>query len=247
MESSAVAVEPRGLSEGERLLDAYVAPTKTFTDILRNAGWWGPCILSVLVSAAYGYLALTKVGVPTMVNNMIRNMPSLQEKMSDPATAAQIQKSMEHQISGGFYSGPAILIVASLLAAALFMLTANFVFGGRAEYKRLLAVFWYAYLPMIIFYLLVCVLLAANVNIDTFQVNNPAATNVGYFLLDGGYSPTLVAFASLLDIFSLWIFLLQCLGVAKVAGISFGKAAMSVGVWWVLYSLLKILPTMLFS
>ena len=29
-----------GLSEVERVVDTFIAPTKTFTDILRSASWW---------------------------------------------------------------------------------------------------------------------------------------------------------------------------------------------------------------
>ena len=42
-----------GLSQVERVVDTFVAPSKTFTDILRSTTWWLPFLLSVLVTLAW--------------------------------------------------------------------------------------------------------------------------------------------------------------------------------------------------
>ena len=39
-----------GLSQMERVVDTFVAPKKTFTDILRSTSWWLPFLLMVLVT-----------------------------------------------------------------------------------------------------------------------------------------------------------------------------------------------------
>jgi hypothetical protein len=33
--------EPAPLSEFERIIDTFIAPSKTFTDLRRSAAWWG--------------------------------------------------------------------------------------------------------------------------------------------------------------------------------------------------------------
>ncbi len=38
------------LSQVERVIDTFVAPSKTFHDILRDASWWLPWLLGVLVT-----------------------------------------------------------------------------------------------------------------------------------------------------------------------------------------------------
>ena len=38
--SAAMPPETQSLSEVERVIDTFVAPSKTFTDIRRNASWW---------------------------------------------------------------------------------------------------------------------------------------------------------------------------------------------------------------
>jgi len=37
---SALAPETVPLSEGARIVNTFIAPSKTFTDLRRNASWW---------------------------------------------------------------------------------------------------------------------------------------------------------------------------------------------------------------
>jgi len=41
------------LSEGQRIVDTFVAPSKTFADVLRKSSWWGPLLLMIVVSIAF--------------------------------------------------------------------------------------------------------------------------------------------------------------------------------------------------
>src|SRR5215475_13828154 len=61
--------EPAGLSQVERVIDTYIAPKKTFTDIRRSAQWWFPFLLALLVGSALVYVAEQKIGVRKMVEN----------------------------------------------------------------------------------------------------------------------------------------------------------------------------------
>src|ERR1700677_1450095 len=57
--SDVIAVEGQhtepGLSQVERVVDTFIAPTKTFTDILRSTTWWLPFLLAVLVTLAVAF------------------------------------------------------------------------------------------------------------------------------------------------------------------------------------------------
>src|ERR1700739_815789 len=53
---AAVAVpEAQPLSEVARVVDTFVAPSKTFTDIIRNRSWWLPFILMCVVVFGSAY------------------------------------------------------------------------------------------------------------------------------------------------------------------------------------------------
>ena len=44
--SSGEALATPALSQGERVIDTFIAPSKTFTDILRSQSWWLPFLIS---------------------------------------------------------------------------------------------------------------------------------------------------------------------------------------------------------
>jgi hypothetical protein len=52
--SSANTPEAAPLSEGARSVNTFIAPSKTFTDLRRNASWWGPWLLISIVSPGSG-------------------------------------------------------------------------------------------------------------------------------------------------------------------------------------------------
>ncbi len=244
-----LAISPtHSLTQAERVADTFVAPSKTFSDILRNASWWLPCVVIVLTTMLFSVTAIKKVGIERMSDNLIATMPRMQDMIANggPEQAQAIHQRFEKQVSGQFYSSPVIMIVAGFIVAGLFLGLANFAFGGRGTYKQMLAVFWYSILPLAVLSILVSSLLAMGVNVESFRIANPIGTNVGYYMPEGT-SPALVAALSLIDVFSIWVFSLQALGVAAVARISFGKAVTAVGILWVLYALVKVVPALLFS
>ncbi len=248
MPEQAVAIESKPLSQTERVIDTFVAPSKTFTDIRRNASWWLPCVLILLLSAVSSVTMFKKVGIARMSENILATMPKMQDMIANakPDDAQVIRSKFESNIQNQLYLGPVIVVAASFLIALLFLMTANFGFGGRATYKGMLAMYWYSILPLILISVLISVLLAFGVNVETFRVANPVGTNPGYYMPDGS-SPVLVAALSFLDVFSVWIVCLQTIGTSIVARISLGKAFAAVALWWVLYLVVKLLPALLFS
>ena len=248
MPQKAVASEVHPLSQPARVVDTFLAPGKTFADLHRSASWWLPCVLILLCSTLFSLTAIHKVGVARLSDNLLATMPRMQDIISNakPADAAMIRAKFDKNITSQLYTAPLITLAAGFAVAGCLLLTANFVFGGHATYKGLLATYWYSILPLAILSLLVVVLLAAGVNVETFRLTNPAGTNPGYYMPEGT-SPVLVAALSFFDIFSVWVFCLQALGTSIVARISLGKAFAAVGLWWILYLVLKIVPPLLFS
>src|SRR5579862_9748343 len=44
------------LSESARIVDIFIAPSKTFTDLHRNASWWAPWLLISISSLAFVFV-----------------------------------------------------------------------------------------------------------------------------------------------------------------------------------------------
>src|SRR2546427_10850847 len=98
-----VAVEGQasgpGLSQVERVVDTYVAPTKTFKDILRDASWWLPYLLGAVLGLLFAYVILNKVGLPTLVDGVVHHSKTLEDTLANatPADAARIRGRIETQ------------------------------------------------------------------------------------------------------------------------------------------------------
>jgi hypothetical protein len=209
------ASPPAPLSEGARLLDVFVAPSRTFSDLRRDASWWAPFLLLTIVSVAFAYGVDSKVGFRQTVENQIRQSPraSQRTEQSPPEERAQ---AIQKQAAGTryfMYGFPVIMLIIYTILAAIYL--AIFKFGANADlaFKTAFAVVVYASLPETLRGLLVIVSLFAGVSPDSFNLQNPIATNPGYFLTPAN-SPFLYGIASALDIFRLWALALTAIGFA---------------------------------
>ncbi len=243
--SEVVAVEGQasgpGLSQMERVVDTFIAPSKTFTDILRDSSWWLPYLLGAVVGLAFAFTILNKIGLPTLVDGVIHQSKMLEDQMANatPDVAAKIHSRIETQFKFS-YAAPVIGLVLGLICAGVLLGTANFVFGGKAKYKQMLAVWFYGTLPLVIFNVLIIVSAYVGLSGDSFDINNALGTNIGYYLAGGDTPHWIVALLSSIDVFAIWIALLLTIGVSIVAGIKRSSAAIIVFGWWFIFILLKV-------
>lgn len=238
MQQQLVASEAKPLSEPERLVDTFVAPTKTFTDIRRSASWWLPVVLICILSFVYAFTVLHKVGLPTLVDGVIHGSASLEDRIANatPADAAAIRHGVEMQFRF-MYLAPLFIVIIGLIVSALFLATANFGFGGRASYGKMLAVWFYGTLPLIFISLLTIITLYAGMQSDSFNIKNAVGTNIGFYLQGGSSPKWLVALLSSFDVFALWSAILLTIGISVVSGIKRSSAAITVFGWWLLWAL----------
>lgn len=227
--------ESAGLSQVERVVDTFVAPTKTFTDIRRNASWWLPFLLLILVSLAFTVSIDRKIGFDQVAQTNMNHNASAQQSMSNMPEAQRDQTI--HRI-GAFtkvvsYLYPVIGLIFALICAGILMMTFNFGLGAKASYKQYLAVWFYAGLPFLIKFLLAAIAIFAGVSAEQFDINNPVGTNVGWYLTSDSplWLRTLLSSA---DIFTLWVVLLLILGCSMVAKVKRSSAAVAIIGWWVL-------------
>ena len=227
--------ESAGLSQVERVVDAFVAPTKTFTDIRRNASWWLPFLLLIVVSVAFAASIDHKIGFDQVAQSNINRNASAQQRMS-ALTDAQREQSM-HTIGSVTrvisYLYPVIGLIFAFICAGILMMTFNFGLGAKASYKQYLAVWFYAGLPFLIKFLLAAIAIFAGVSAEQFDINNPVGTNVGWYLTSDTPLWLRTLFSSA-DIFTLWVVLLLILGCSIVAKVKRSSAAIVIIGWWVL-------------
>lgn len=232
--------EPAPLSEGQRLINVFFAPSKTFTDLRRSASWWAPFLIITIVSLAFIYVVDQKVGFRKVAENLIQLQPKQADRI-DNMPADQRQKIMQQQASITKIISYAVPVIALILYAAFAgVLFATLKFGASADlkYGTLFALVVYTRLPELLRALLSILSLMAGVSVDAFNIQNPLAVNPGYFIGPDG-SPVLRALLTPLDIFSIWTLVLTAIGIACISNVKRSTAFAVVFGWFAIVVLAR--------
>lgn len=241
MEQVARAQEdPRGLSQVERVVDTFVAPSKTFTDILRSASWWLPFVLLVLVT--FGTVAVVdrQVGFERVAENQIHQSPKQEESVAalTPEQRATRLRAMAKGYKYSSYGSFLFILAFVAIAALVYWASFNFGLGANTTYGQMFAVWMYASLPKLLMGLLTIVTLMFGNSAESYDMRNPVGTNPAYFMPDA--SPVVKAALGFFDVIGIWQLILLVIGTAIVAKVSRGKAASVVVGWWVLGLLVSV-------
>ena len=59
------------LSEGARIINTFIASSKTFTDLRRSAAWWASFLLLAMVWAVFTFTVEKKVGYRKIAEDQI--------------------------------------------------------------------------------------------------------------------------------------------------------------------------------
>ena len=223
-----------GLSQVERVVDAYVEPSKTFTDIRRSSSWWLPFLLAVIVGYIFVFAIQHEIGWQKVAESTVQNNAQMQQRMSTmtPAQVQQIYSRIAVFTKGSLYASPVFVLVFALIGAAILTGSFNFGLGARAKFSQYFAVWLYAGLPLLLKSLLASITLFAGLGADQFQLKNPVGTNIGFFL--GGAPGWLSTLFTSVDIFTIWTVILLVLGCSIVAKVKRNQSAIIVVGWWVL-------------
>jgi Yip1 domain len=240
--SDAVTVESSGpgLSQVERVVDTFVAPGKTFKDILRSTSWWLPFLLMVLVTFGSAAVVEKQVGWERVAENQIHQNPKQEEAM---ASLTPEQRASRMQVTGKIYRYTSFgafvfILVFVAIFALIYWASFNFGLGAKTTFGQMFAVCMYAGLPRLITGLLSILTLLFGNSADSYDMRNPVGTNLAYFMPDAG--PALKAALSFFDLIGLWNLALLVIGTAIVAKVSTGKAAAVVVGWWILGLLISV-------
>jgi hypothetical protein len=227
------------LTQMQRIIYIFTAPSKTFNDIKRSNSWWMP----FLVLAVAGYIlfgaVMMKIGMQQVVDNQMHMDPKAEARL---ANAPPEQKAMTEKISlyvteGVFIANPIfVLIGVGLLSLGLWA-TINFGFGGKAQYFNVFSVWLYASLPSVIKTLLGTAVIFSGQDPESFNIKNFAPTNPGAFLNPLETNKALYSLASSLDVITIWTLVLLSIGVATVAGVKRSSGYIAVFGWWALFVL----------
>jgi len=235
MEVQSASVPAPGLSQWERVSNTFMAPSKTFDDIKRgNKSWWMPLIIMAIVGYILFAAIYTKIGMQQVVDNQVKLDPKTAEKMAQmPAEQRATAEKVSLYITQGiFIASPVMVMLIAAIVSLVLWGTINFVFGGKATFGAVFAVWFYASLPTIIKSLLGVVVVFAGMAPESFNIKNFAPTNLGAFLDPVETNKALYAFATSLDAITIWSLVLMGMGIATVAGVKRGSGYITTFGWW---------------
>ena len=231
--SDAVAIgnESVGLSQVERVVDTFIAPSATFKDILRSASWWMPFLLLLASSLATAVVVDRKVGFEQVYENQVKMSQKAQDRLADltPEPRAQNMKISVAATKYFSYGGFIVITLFLALYSLLLWLSFNFGLGAKTTYGQVFAVSMYAGLPYLLLSILTIISLLAG-NTEGYDYKNPVATNLEYFLQDS--APWLKGLLQSFDVVKLWSVVLQVIGMAIIAKKTIAQSAIVVGVFW---------------
>jgi len=137
------------------------------------------------------------------------------------------------------YAFPIIALAFYAIFAAVLFATLKFGTSADLKYKTLFALIVYTRLPQLLATLLAIVSLLAGVSGDGFNLQNPVATNPGYFIGPDG-SPVLRALLTPLDVFTLWTLVLTAIGITCISKVKRGTAFAVVFGWFAAVVLARV-------
>ena len=226
-----------GLTQLQRVVNTFTAPSKTFEDIKSgNRSWWLPLIIFTIFAYLLFAVVYTRIGIQQVVDNQIHLSPANEERL---AAATPEQRETSNKFSVGFteaafLANPIFVIGGVALMSLVIWGTINFAFGGRATFGGIFAMWMYATLPSIIKSILGMITILAGMAPESFNIKNMAPTNLGAFLDPMETNKALYALASSVDVVTIWTLILLGMGTSIIAGTKRGSGYIAVFGWWII-------------
>jgi hypothetical protein len=238
MSSATTVPEPPAppLSEAERVIDTFIAPSKTFFDLRRSANWLVPFLLIVLATEALVFVAEKRVGFERITENNLAMRPKQAARL-DQLPAEQRARQMDTIVSFTrtiSYASPIIIVIFLVIIALVLWGTFSFGMGAQLTFNQTLAVCMYASLPVLIKDLLAIVTLFISSG-ESFTFENPVASN-----LSGLVDPSshfLYTAATQIDVFMVWTLILAGIAFSCLTKVKRGTCMAVVFGWWVVWVL----------
>ena len=228
-----------GLSEPERLINTFVAPTKTFADIRRNASWWVPFLITAVFSYLFVFAVDRKIGFDRIAQNAIAQNPKAQQRLEQASPEQREQAiTMQAKITKSiFYAVPVLSIIFALIIAGVLLATFNFGFGAEVPFSKAMAIVVYGGLPMIVQSILTAITIFAGSDPDGFNPQNPVATNPAYLMNPVTTNKFIYSAVSCFDVIALWMIFLMAIGFSENSKVKRGTAFITILAWYLFWKL----------
>jgi hypothetical protein len=232
-----------GLSEAARIVDTFVAPSKTFLDLRRNASWWVPWLLTSLFGLAFSIVLTQKVDFDQFIRQQIAKSSQASQFESLPKEQQEQRIAFGEKIAKGIsYATPVFGIIGGLLVTLVLWMIFNFGFAAELPFGRALAISFYGWLPAhVVYAVLGIVSLLVGINPEGINLKNPVATNPAYFMDMNTTSTFVYGMVASIDIIAIWTIVLLGLGFSLNSANRKLSTGTAIGVVAALYVLARLI------
>jgi len=240
MDTPSIPIPPpqpaAALSEPARIINTFIAPSKTFNDLKRSAAWWGPFVLGLIVTLVFVFLMDRQIGFEQITRNAIAQSPRADQFEKLPADQREKQIAISTTITKYIsYASPVVSLIIYVIIAGVLLGVFNLAMGAGISFTTAWAIVWYGMLPMAVHGILGCVSMF-GVDKEAFNPRNPVGTNPAFYMDQAG-NKFLLGMASALDVFSIWCIILLGIGFACNSKVKRSTAITAVAVAYLVYKL----------
>jgi len=233
------------MSEPARLFGVFFDPKRAFPDIAARPRWWAPLLISMLTATVFVSLYSRRIGWDHYLERALESNPQLES-----LSAEQRQRIVEQQASVAgvlsYVGAVAGTVVTTVVVAGALLFVSNLMLGADLVFRQVFAVTCYSFLPNVLAALLGILMMFLK-HPEDFDLENPTAFNIGAWLDPASTPKGLMAVASSIDLFSIWVILLLALGISSAARkVSYAKALGAVLGLWLVWVGLKVVRYALF-
>ena len=225
------------LSEGERVINTFFAPSKTFADIRVNKSWLVPLVLFSIMAIAFTFTVSKKIGYDQVVQNEIAKSSKADQIERMPAADRDRILNTQAKVSEYFgYGAPILVVLFAAITAGILLAIFNFGLGTQVDFKTAMAIVMYGWLPTVVSTLLAIVSMFAGVSPEGFNIRNPVATNPAYFMnpLENKF---LYGVLTGVDIIAIWCAFLMAVGFSQNSKVKLGTAFTTILVAYFLFKI----------
>jgi hypothetical protein len=222
------------ISAFEALAGVVTSPGDTFGRLLARPTWWLPLVITVVLAAAFGVLAGSRVDWQSAAQEAMDKQAEKSGQAMPPDAADRVAPFMR---ASAMIATP-IMIVVAFFVTVLVLWGAARAFGAEAGFGHAAALWAHASLPNVVGLLFAVPVLAflGEGAVRADRLDHVLKSNLGAFLPDGT-SPALLSLATSMDVFSFATVALLVIGFRRVKGLSEGTAtALPIALWvvWIL-------------
>lgn len=226
------------MSTSRILADVFVAPARGLAAAAEKKSILPPILIATAVSLLFAAVLVPRVDWEKMARAQLDRVE---------ATAQLTPHEVEEKVATvrklgavSTYGGAAVGSAAMAVIAAFFLWMGLRLAGARPVFLPTLAVASWGLLPGALARLLLLPAVLAHPAVDPRELGAMAPWSAAWFLPEGTKAQ-LLALASSVNLFSLWIAVLLAIGMAHVAQVSRARAGTVVGILWALATALQML------